>query len=140
MAIKDENLRRQIAKHIAENEDPVYPRAYHMLASIHHESTFNPKANARGSSAIGLMQIKPDLHDTTPDALVHDVGHSIQLGANILRNNYKRIGDIKGAFSSYLQGVAGYKKKEKASNYEEGKEYGNMLMQLSSHYKGLLGD
>jgi len=109
----------KIVKLAKKHEDPVFPRAEDILATIGVESSFNPKAksNLPKDPAIGLMQVRPEIWGISPSEL-SDVESQIKHGVVILKKKYNRFkGDKIKTIHAYNVGITGVLQGRRNENY-----------------------
>jgi soluble lytic murein transglycosylase-like protein len=104
---------RQAVKAAIKYQDPVFPRAEHILAVVGVESGFNPKAKSQLASdpAIGLTQIRPEASGIGAAQLA-TIDGQIKHGASMLKQYYKRFGSIDAALHAYNVGPGNHLKSQ----------------------------
>lgn len=108
----DPKLVKQVVNAAIKYQDPVFPRAEHILSVIGVESSFKPNAVSalKSDPAIGLMQQRPRATGVSPEEL-STIDGQIKNGVALLKQYYKRVGnDANAALHAYNVGIGNHKK------------------------------
>jgi len=112
-------LALQIAKLAKKHEKPVFPRAEDILTIVGIESSFRPEAvsDLKKDPAVGLTQIRPNVHKLDAKRLRTDLEHQIEKSVDILSQYHKGLKDKDATIIAYNVGYGDYRKGKFNQNY-----------------------
>jgi soluble lytic murein transglycosylase-like protein len=131
----NERTAAKIAAAVMKYEDPVFPKAHHILGFIAHESNFKPAATNSNSSAYGLMQVIPVHHNIVRQDMF-DIDSEIKHGVRVLKDNYAKVKNEEGTYRSYYSGYGAYKDKKR--NKDKENAYFKEISPHIDHFKDVM--
>lgn len=99
---------------------PDFPTQKDILAIIGIESSFDPSSvsNLKKDPALGLMQVRPEMHGIDPNELSTDIESQIKHGTRLYHKFYKRLnGDKAATLLAYNNGLTNYFRGNYNNNY-----------------------
>lgn len=106
-------LASDIVKFAHKYADPVFPTAKDILAIVGIESSFRPHAVSalKRDPAVGLMQVRPGVWGLDR-ADLDSAEKQVQQGSSILKQYFKKFGNIDAAVHAYNVGETNFRKKK----------------------------